>query len=552
MKRDSIYYEFWNNGELRKTGFKILNEVQITTGIDTVPTMNLTVPISELPEGTGYNTLQVVGKETNFSTYTIRVYIYHQNELKYKFSGIVDKAELNYAGYSMAFTLSHIVARMRDWIMPSNYVVKDMPVPEVIGETQLNLGSPSTPNAVNDGNLRIQFNTYYDGDRRIETTFSSTNKLAALEEICNNTEDLHWRVELGAESISDVNGIETAQVTISSFADEGKKCLISTAPIPDDECDNIDQSEYVTMLTEPVYSVDYTNHFNRAVVFCGDVNADTLHLTLKPLYDIAEYRDNPDFPVGIYKHNINLTEETKYVDDDETNSCTTSSINNEIIYSSGKALVYANNENREFYITDTKQLAKDGGIIKQTTYNFSDLYPIPRMEETNEDCEKIEYMITDEDRLEITKRAYARGIRKLKSQRPVQQYEFNCTALPSSIKDGDKVTFYFTKRAIPYDAECEGDMKEEDIINVQERLYVTKRVITFDSVLNEYTTITLDEELRYKDVSAVEIELASKVTEGSGGDTSGAYYGEDLQYSPSVGIDITEDPLDYSNTQRDY
>ena len=94
-KRNSIYYEFWRNDVgLVKTGFRVIGSVQITTGIDTVPTMSLTLPLDELPEKSGAMQLGgLVGLETNFANYTIRVYFYQKGVLKYKFSGIVDKTQ---------------------------------------------------------------------------------------------------------------------------------------------------------------------------------------------------------------------------------------------------------------------------------------------------------------------------------------------------------------------------------------------------------------------------------------------------------------------------
>ena len=548
-KRNSIYYEFWrNDAGLVKTGFKILGNIQITTGIDTIPTMSLTIPIDQLPEASSdVQSGGLVGLETNYSNYTIRVYIYEKGNLKYKFSGIVDKTELNYAQYTMTFSLSHIVARMRDWVMPSNYVVKNMPVEEVVGGSQLNLGSPSTPVQTNDGTLKIEFNIYYDGERKIETTFTSTNKLNALNEVCDNTEDLHWRVELGAESI---NGdmVETAKVTISNFPDEGKNCLISPTPFPDDECDSIDSQEYVTMMTEPVHQVDYTNHFNRAVVFCGDVNADVMHLTLKPLWDLEEYRNHSEFPVGMYDKEINLQDEPVYPDEDAENTCTTSQINNERVYEPGKALVYANNDNREYFVTDNTTLAMDGGVVKHVVYNFSDLFPIPKTAEVDPDtCEQIEYTITDDDRLEITKRAYNRAVRRLKAQRPSNQYSFNCTALPSYISDGDKVTFSFTKKLIPSDIECEEDEKEVTVFSVNERIYLSKRIITFDSAMNESVTVTLDENLKFRDINEVEYQLATIVSTGNDGSGDGSGDGYDSYSRPgafSISNDVNRKPND--------
>ena len=65
------------------------------------------------------------------------------------------------------------------------------------------------------------------------------------------------------------------------------------------------------------------------------------------------------------------------------------------------------------------------------------------------------------------------------------------------------------------ESECLDYNKEQPakVANITETLYVTKRTITFDSVLNEFTTMTLDEELRPRAINAVEIELHQKLEE---------------------------------------
>ena len=97
-KRTSIYYEFWKDGSYVKTGFKTLNEFSITTGIDTVPTMAIDIPITELPIKTT-DTSALVGMETNFSRYEIHVFIQTEGKTKYAFYGIVDKMELDFENF---------------------------------------------------------------------------------------------------------------------------------------------------------------------------------------------------------------------------------------------------------------------------------------------------------------------------------------------------------------------------------------------------------------------------------------------------------------------
>ena len=98
-KRTSIYYEFWKDGSYVKTGFKTLNNISITTGIDTVPTMTLNVPITELP-GKTTRLSALENMETNFARYEIHVFIQVGGRTKYAFYGIVDKMELDFEHFA--------------------------------------------------------------------------------------------------------------------------------------------------------------------------------------------------------------------------------------------------------------------------------------------------------------------------------------------------------------------------------------------------------------------------------------------------------------------
>lgn len=513
-KRTSLYYEFWKDGSYIKTGFKTLSNISINTGIDTVPTMTLNVPITELPKKTT-NSSALTGLETNYSRYEIHVYIQTGGVTKYVFFGIVDKMELNFEHFSAEFQLSHRIARMREWIMPVNYTVKNTNFDYAIGAHGCQLGWSSTIADSQSYKMSVDIEVRTSNMPKLEMTFSSTNKLAALTEACEGTEKLHWRVDLTDK--------EQDHIIVSEFGDE-KDVIVAQSPIPEDDCSDTDNSRYVTMLTEPVFTADYTNHYNRAVVFCGDIGYGILHLTLKAVHDNKSLWED-GFPLGMYEYELNVQGETEYAapDASDEEECRVRKLNNERVYNNNEALVLANNDNREYYVTDTETLKNyDDGVIKQVVYNFSDLYPIPDLSDTDENCEEIQYMITDEDRLEITKRAYWRAIRNLKAQRPVHTWQFNCGALPNRVADGDKITFMYTKKAYPsfpetLEGECVNydEERPSEVANITESLFVTKRTITFDSALNEYTTMTLDGELRPRAISAVEIELHRKVEEAA-------------------------------------
>lgn len=179
-------------------------------------------------------------------------------------------------------------------------------------------------------------------------------------------------------------------------------------------------------------------------------------------------------------------------------------INNERYYSDYDIIQYTANTNREYYVTDMVQLEKDGGVVKQEVHQYSDLYPIPSSNK----------VITTNDIIEMEKRAYRRAVRMLKAQRPEEVLQFDMTAVPADLYEGDKIRYIFTKTLTEVD-EC-GEKKETDIINIDDYFYVTKMVRKFDDALNETVSITLDKELRPNDFPEPELELPDKDNDGDG------------------------------------
>lgn len=187
-------------------------------------------------------------------------------------------------------------------------------------------------------------------------------------------------------------------------------------------------------------------------------------------------------------------------------------INNERVYTDYDIIQYTANTNREYYVTDTVQLEKDGGVAKQEVHQYSDLYPIPSTDK----------IITTDDIIEMEKRAYRRAVRMLKAQRPEEVFQFDTTAFPNDVYVGDKVRFIYTKTLTEVD-EC-GNKKETDIMSVDDYFYITNLNMSFDDALNEVDTITLDKELRTNDFAVPELELQDKERDSgkSGGSSGGS------------------------------
>lgn len=193
-------------------------------------------------------------------------------------------------------------------------------------------------------------------------------------------------------------------------------------------------------------------------------------------------------------------------------------INNERVYTDYDIIQYTANTNREYYVTDSVQLEKDGGVVKQEVHQYSDLYPIPA---TNK-------VITTDDIIEMEKRAYRRAVRMLKAQRPEEVFQFDTTALPKDVFPGDRIRFIYTKTLTEVD-EC-GNKVETDILSVDDYYYITGLTMSFDEALNEVDTVTIDKELRINDFDVPELELPDKETDSKksggsknsgGGDSSG-------------------------------
>ena len=535
-KRTTIYYEFYKIGDdsqLQGTGTRVLGNTSITTGVDTIPTMTLTIPLEDLPEAVVFK-----DGEPNLALYTVIVYIHTDGVVKYKFIGTIDNMNIDYANYSITFNLSHRVARMREWLMPAGFVCKNMPMEHLIGHEGLDLGYSST---IAGGTQTYEATVEFEfrngaGQIPMEMSFSSTDKLSALNEIIKSTHDMHFVVDLGDN--------EGDKIIIGQFGEQSG-VFISAQPFYEEEgC--VDQPEnYLTMLTEPQYAVDYTGHFNRAAVFCGDLAESVMHLTLKEIYDNPAYQKEVEtfenkygetvaaFPVSYYDKDINLQPETEWKKPTgSTNKhYNTTKINNEKVYENLDVVAYADNTNREYYVTDARQLEEDG-VIMHTVYNFSDLHPISELEETIDKpdgtTETIEHPITDKDRWEIAKRAYLRAIRVLKSQRPEKVWQFNSTPLPYGFQVGDMAELYYVKMVVINDPDCEKDGKMKELARINKSFYVTKVTMSFDEEVNEIDTITLDNELRYRDTKGEEWELSGRISGGSSGSSDFGHGHQDI------------------------
>lgn len=547
--RNTIYYEFVNINELAfadqnnrrpvpaKVGTRVLGATNITTGIDTIPTMSLTVPLEDFPTDELANVAEGMYFEPRMQRYVVIVHIQTSTNNrtpekdKYTFRGVIDKMVIDYANFAVQLSLSHQVARMREWAMPVNYSVKNMPIDFLVGSQAAALGSPNPTQGMTmqsyDATVDFEFRDF-SVMPTVEMTFAANNKLEALSEMLKNTEFAHFWIDLSKSKPTIV--IQDYSRPLNQEAQQGE-LIVSPYPVDEDECDDIVSGKLITLLTEPSFNVDYTNHYNRAIVFCGDIQDGVNHLTLEHIYANPSLQD-PNFPVKMYSYELEQQPDTAYDTDGKK-------INNEKIYKDYEVIAYTKNTNREFYVEDSKQLADDNNIILNTTFNFNTLYPIPNLKQDKDnDGTMEELVITDSDRIAIEQQAYLRAVRKLRAQRPQRVYQFNSTAFPVGTYDGQPVRLVYSKSVNVYDSECDTNFEKRKVLNINQLFYLTKRTITFDDTLNEITTVTLDAELRSRDISAREIELfeeAATVAESVGSHPDlGAYTNKEDSWSTIV------------------
>ena len=131
--RNTLYYIFQKKVLSSETyaGYKLNYEevsrdtrtvgtVQIKQGIDSVPSVTMSIPIDALPKND--KGLPV----TNLNNYRVLLRIMEQGKPKYGLACIVDSINVHYDTGIVDLAMSHRMAEMRQWLMPANLVVKKM------------------------------------------------------------------------------------------------------------------------------------------------------------------------------------------------------------------------------------------------------------------------------------------------------------------------------------------------------------------------------------------------------------------------------------------
>lgn len=280
------------------------------------------------------------------------------------------------------------------------------------------------------------------GDRTIDYVYSKQNKLEALTQTCELTEDLFWRVDFSGEK----------RIDIGVFG-EKKPYILSTKPPGETN---------IQIIGEPTIDHDYESVYNVASVYSQKSDNGMSSLTLREVYNDPKLQVD-GFPVVILRANVNNERDyTKYAT---------------------QYPILASNNELEYAIICEEGVALEGGHIIEEAIEFNDLGSF------NIDSEKIE----DKDRIEAAKTAYKAAIRKLKQSMRSKAVEPKTTPIPSDIKVGDKIRFIYDNSIFKLEA-CTNYQKK--ILTMNDWFYVTHVTYEINTGETEIDTVRLEKVLK--------------------------------------------------------
>ena len=276
----------------------------------------------------------------------------------------------------------------------------------------------------------------------IDYVYSRQNKLEALTQTMELTDDLWWRVGLWNEK----------KIQIGKFGDV-KPYTLSTKP---------SGKTNIRIIEEPTIDYDFENVVNVATVYSDKSDGGMSSLTLREVYsDPSKQRDG--FPVVILHANVNNERDyTQYI-----TQYPKLAPNNEI----------------EYAVIDEESIALESGIVIEGTYAFNDLSPFQIEGET----------ISDEKRIEAAETVYNAVIKKLIQARRSYDVKVVTEPIPCDLEVGDKIRFLYDNKIWKMDA-CSSYWKK--VLSYNDLFYVTAITYNYDEYGNMTNELTLTKWLK--------------------------------------------------------
>lgn len=297
---------------------------------------------------------------------------------------------------------------------------------------------------------------FQDGSENemIDYVYSKQNKLEALTQTMELTDDLFWRVGFQDEK----------KIEIGPFGHK-KPYIISTKP---------SGKTNIRMITEPTIDYDFENVVNVLTVYSDKSDSGMASLTLREVYNdadllkrglIDELIQKENFPVVILREGVN----------------------NERDYSNYGAPKQppklAPNNELEYAILDVESIALESGTLMEGSLAFNDLSPF----------EISGKKIKDKKRIKAAKHVYKAGVRYLKQMR--RQYDINIVTeeLPSDLNVGDKVRFIYDNKIWNLEA-CSNYWKK--ILSYDDWWYISRISYNINETGVETNEVTLTKWLK--------------------------------------------------------
>ena len=275
------------------------------------------------------------------------------------------------------------------------------------------------------------------GDEMIDYVYSRQNKLEALTQTMELTDNLWWRVGLWDEKL----------VQIGKFG-EKKPYTLSTKP---------SGKTNIRIIQEPSIDYDFENVVNVATVYSDKSDGGMSSLTLREIYEDPDSQKD-GFPVVILHANANNERDyTKYI-----SQYPQLAPNNEI----------------EYAIIDEESVALESGTVIEGTYAFNDYSPF-----------EIEgKRISNKKRRRAAKTVYKAVIKKLKQARRSYDVTVVTEPIPCDLEVGDRIKFLYDNSIWKMDA-CSSYWKK--ILSYSDWFYVTSITYNYDQYGNLTNTLKL-------------------------------------------------------------
>lgn len=285
---------------------------------------------------------------------------------------------------------------------------------------------------------------FQDGSdsRMIDYVYSKQNKLDALTETMELTDDLWWRVGLWNEK----------KIQIGSFGEE-QPYTLSTKP---------SGKTNIKIIQEPTIDYDFENVINVATVYSDKSDGGMSSLTLREVYNDPSLQKE-GFPVVILHANANNERDYKK-------------------YITQFPKLAPNNE-LEYAVLDEESIALESGTVIEGSYAFNDLSPFEIDGNT----------ISDAKRVEAAKTVYESVIKKLIQARRSYDIHVTTEPIPCDLEVGDKVRFLYDNRIWNLEA-CSSYWKK--ILSYDDMFYITAITYDYDEYGNMTNELTLTKWLK--------------------------------------------------------